>query len=111
MQRGILHGGLLLVGLALAGCGSGSEDWVLPTPVAEPGGTTIRIVGTVRRVELEGGFFAIAGNDGVSYDPTNLPAQFRKDGLAVEADARRRDDVAGIHMAGPIVELLRIRLR
>jgi len=110
-MRNKLRGGLLLAGLALAACGSTPEDWVLPTPAVEAGGTTIRIVGTIRRVELEGGFFAIAGNDGVSYDPTNLPAEFQQDGLAVEAEARRRDDVAGIHMAGPIVELVRIRRR
>ncbi len=71
----------------------------------------LHIVGTIRHVELEGGFFAIRGEDGVTYDPTNLPAQFQKDGLSIEADVRRRDDRAGIHMTGPIVDLVRIRLR
>ena len=110
MCRG-LRGLLLLTALLATGCGRSSEEWVVPTPGAEPGGTDIHIVGTIRRVELEGGFFAIQGDDGVTYDPTNLPAQFQKDGLAVEADARRRDDRAGIHMTGPIVDLVRIRLR
>ncbi|HEX5818230.1 MAG TPA: hypothetical protein VFY20_05095 [Gemmatimonadales bacterium] len=106
-----LRGLMLLAGVVLAGCGRSSEEWVMPTPAAESGGTEIQIVGTIRRIELEGGFFAIRGDDGITYDPMNLPAAFEKDGLAIEAEARRRDDVAGIHMVGPIVELVRIRSR
>jgi hypothetical protein len=106
-----LRGLVVLAGVVLAGCGRSSEEWVVPSPPAEPGGTEIHVVGTIRRVELEGGFFALQGDDGVSYDPTNLPTAFQQDGLEVEADARRRDDRAGIHMAGPIVDLVRIRRR
>lgn len=97
--------------LLLAACARASNDWVSPSTSAEPGGTPVHIVGTVRHREVEGGFFAIQGDDGVTYDPTNLPADFRKDGLKVEADARRQDDMAGIHMAGPIVQIVRIRVR
>ena len=101
---------------ALSGCGgsNGGRDeagWVTPTPAAEAGGSEVTITGAVTRVELEGGFYAIRGEDGVLYDPTNLPPDFRKDGLKVEAEARRRDDMVGIHQAGPIVQLVRIRAR
>jgi hypothetical protein len=48
-----------------------------------------------------------AGTD----DPTNLPPAFQRDGLRVEAEARRRDDMMGVHQAGPIVQLVRIRTR
>jgi hypothetical protein len=51
------------------------------------------------------------GNDGVTYDPTNLPPEFQKDGLTIEAEARRRDDMMGIHQVGPIVQLVRVRAR
>lgn len=54
---------------------------------------------------------AIRGEDGVSYDPTNLPPAFHKDGLKVEAAARRRDDMRGIHLGGRIVQIVRIRAR
>jgi hypothetical protein len=69
------------------------------------------IVGIIRRLPLEGGFYAIVGSDGVTYDPMNLPAEFRQDGLAVEAVARRRPDRLGTHQMGQIVELERIRAR
>ena len=102
--------------LVLAACGGQSggapeAEWVTPSPAAEAGGTDIHITGTVSHVELEGGFYAIRGDDGVTYDPTNLPPEFQKDGLEVEAEARRRDDMMGIHQAGPIVQLVRIRAR
>jgi hypothetical protein len=97
--------------LILAACGPREADWVSPTPAAEPVGPRIHITGVVRHFELEGGFFAIRGDDSVTYNPTNLPAAFQEDGLAVEADARRRDDMAGIHQVGPLVQLERIRRR
>jgi hypothetical protein len=110
-MEGSMHRAYLLPLFLLAACGGG-DDWVTPpASSAETVGSSITIVGVVRRVPLEGGFFAIVGSDGVSYDPTNLPAEFQRDGLAVEAVARRRPDKLGIHQAGPIVELVRIRTR
>ncbi len=97
--------------LALAACGGGKSDWVVPTPAPEKTGQPIHLTGVVRYYELEGGFYAIRGADGVTYNPTNLPSEFRKDGLPVDAEARRRDDAVGIHQVGPIVELERIRAR
>jgi hypothetical protein len=97
--------------VALAACGGGRSDWVAPTPPAQKAGQPIHIIGVVRYYELEGGFYAIRGNDEVTYNPTNLPPEFRKDGLSVEAEARRRRDAVGIHQVGPIVDLERIRRR
>ena len=47
----------------------------------------------------------------MTYDPTNLPPVFQEDGLQVEAEGRRKDDMAGIHQVGPIIQLERIRRR
>jgi hypothetical protein len=100
----------LLVTLVVA-CGGGQSGWVTPNPAADKEGQPVHIAGVVRHLELEGGFYAIRGSDSVTYDPRNLPPEFQKDGLAVEADARRRDDVMGIHQVGVIVDLERIRAR
>ena len=67
-----------------------------------------RGTGTVKFLSLEGGFFAIVGDDGVAYDPTNLPSGFQRDGLRVRFEARLRRDLVGIHMVGPIVEVISI---
>lgn len=101
--------GRMLLLLAVAACGSGGGDWVVPTPAAGTAGEKIHITGVVRHHDVEGGFYAIHGTDGVTYDPTNLPAEFGKDGLEVEAEARRIEDAVGIHQVGTIVELERIR--
>jgi hypothetical protein len=102
---------LLMALLVVAACGPREGDWVSPTPAADQVGQLIHITGIVRHFELEGGFYAIRGDDSVTYNPTNLPAEFRQDGLAVEADARRRDDMASIQQVGPLVQLERIRRR
>lgn len=110
-KRSGLQGAWGISMVILAACGGGQKDWVTPTQAAEQSGQAIHIVGVVRHLEMERGFYAIRGPDSVTYDPRNLPSEFQKDGLSVEADARRRDDVMGIHQIGVIVDLERIRAR
>lgn len=86
-----------------------SNDWVELTPENPGSGPTIRISGTVRHLELEGGLFVVRDDRGGQYNPLNLPSEFRVDGMPVEMDARRRTDVGTIGMIGEAVELLRIR--
>jgi len=98
-----------VLSLMLIGCMSPGSKWVELAADTVAVGTPVRIAGVIRHDNLEGGFWAIRGDDSVTYDPTNLPEEFRREGLRVEAEATRRDDMAGIHMAGPLVELRRIR--
>jgi hypothetical protein len=71
------------------------------------------VAGTVRFFSFEGGFWAVRGDDNVTYDPRGgLPAEFRTEGLRVFLVARERRDLASFHMAGPMVEIISIeRLR
>ena len=95
----------------LAACSGNSKPWVVLPAGTDTTGTRLTIVGTVHYTDVEGGVYTIRTDDGISYDPTNLPAEFRKEGLAVEADARKQENMAGIHQVGPIVTLTRIRNR
>jgi inhibitor of cysteine peptidase len=83
--------------LSLAGCG---------------GSTSVRpiknVTATVSYMTVEGGFFGLRGDDGVTYDPTRLDPAFAQDGLRVRARLQVRDDLAGTHMVGPIVDILEI---
>jgi hypothetical protein len=82
-----------------------------PTEPSVPEGA-IRINGTVQYFNLEGGFWAIRGDDGVTYDPLNgLAAAFQRENTRVTVVAKIRNDVGGIHMVGPIVEVLSIDIR
>ena len=93
---------LLLVIAALPACRNA---------VVAPGDPNeVRVNGTVRFMNFEGGFWAIRGDDNVTYDPLGgLPAAFQSEGLRVRIEARRLSDMASIHMAGPIIEIISIR--
>jgi hypothetical protein len=74
------------------------------------GRETVRVDGTVHYFDLEGGFWAIKGDDGKTYDPMGgVPADYQKDGLRVHLVAKVRPDVGSIHMAGVMVEIISIR--
>ena len=66
--------------------------------------------GIIKYITLEGGFYGIIGDDGVNYDPINLPDNFRIDGLKVVLTAIRREDLCSFHMWGIIIEIISIQL-
>lgn len=99
-----------IVVATVASCASPRDPgWVDLPSTAVDSGEVVRITGTVHRLEVEGGVWVIRDAQGTQYNPTNLPDAFKTEGLAVEAEARRRDDLASIGMVGPIIELRRIR--
>jgi hypothetical protein len=67
--------------------------------------------GTVVYEEIEGGFFAIHGEDGQTYNPVDLPDAFRKDGMEVQFRARPSRDALSFHMYGTTVEIVEIKRR
>jgi hypothetical protein len=105
------HLSILLLVAACSGGGGSAADWVVPTPPAEGKGEQVHISGAVKFHEIEGGFYAIQGADGVTYDPTNLPQEFRQEGLGVEVEARKRPDVMSVRQVGTIIDIERIRRR
>jgi len=110
---------LMLVGVAtLHGCGKGSHVaaslQMSTSGIVKPhesSSETFAITGTVKYVTIEGGFFAIVGDDGRKYDPVNLPDDLKKDGLKVQGTARLKEDAISIHMYGPIIEIVNITAR
>lgn len=69
----------------------------------------MKLTGTVVFLSFEGGFYGIKGDDGRNYDPTNLPEDFRKDGLKIRIEVKRLSNQASFHMWGVIVELIHIQ--
>lgn len=64
--------------------------------------------GKITRVQIEGGFWGILGDDGTKYDPINLQEEYKKDGLPVRFEVKIREDLASFHMWGQIVEIVKI---
>jgi hypothetical protein len=93
---------VLFVVLALTGSCAAS------TAPDVPAGAN-RVTGTVHFYSIEGGFWAVKGDDGVVYDPIGgLPSTFEQENLRVTMVVKVRTDIAGIHMVGPIVEIIQI---
>ena len=84
------------------------DDPLAPDRPAVPHSEVLKITGTVVYMDLEGGFFAIDGDDGQKYSPIDLPEAFKKDGLHVKVSARTNPDAMGIHMYGTIIEIVDI---
>ncbi|HWR38483.1 MAG TPA: hypothetical protein VN611_03205 [Patescibacteria group bacterium] len=66
----------------------------------------LQLSGEIRYVNLAGGFYGIVGDDGVRYQPLNLPYKFRKDGLAVKFTALPKNDTVTFLMWGAVVEIV-----
>lgn len=56
--------------------------------------------GTIRYVNLEGGFYGIAGDDGKDYLPLKLDQQYQTDGLRVSFEYEPAKDTATVQMWG-----------
>jgi hypothetical protein len=100
MESFMSHFRLALVALAL-----------VATSACQLGDSSlVHVQGAVRHYSIEGGFWAVRGDDSTTYDPLGgLPAAFQQDGLRVFLDAKIRSDLAGVHAAGPVVEIIAIR--
>ena len=70
--------------------------------------STFEIQGTVVHKNLEGGFYAIDGDDGRKFVPINLSERFMKDGLKVKVTARPKRDTMSFRMYGEIIEIVEI---
>jgi heat shock protein HslJ len=68
-------------------------------------GGQISSSGTVKYIELEGGFFGIITPDGRNYLPLNLPREFQVDNMPVTFTGHEKTDVATIFMWGTPLEL------
>jgi hypothetical protein len=101
-----LLAGMLL--LSAAGCPPTGSDL---RGRVEHDGDFVTGTGTVYWFSLEGGFYAIRGDDGVTYDPMNLPADFKQDGVPVHFRVKVRNELISIHMVGPVVEVVEITRR
>jgi hypothetical protein len=127
MKKVFLVAGIILLVMGLAGAcakkdeqqqGKNVEKTVEPKPVETPKPVQQvekkvvkeeqMITGTVRHSDLEGGFYELAADSGERYDPVNLPAEYKKDGLRVKFQIKEKKDMVGIHMRGKIVEVVKI---
>jgi len=66
------------------------------------------IVGQVKFIKIEGGFYALIADDGRKFNPRNLPGEFKRDGLRVRFNVREIRGAMSTRMYGKIVEVVEI---
>ena len=64
-----------------------------------------KIRGTVKYLELEGGFWGIIGEDGTEYRPVDMPAELQEQELDVEATLLQVEEEMSMHMWGEPVKV------
>jgi hypothetical protein len=81
-----------------------------PTEVLRPADRDrVLLRGTIHHVDAEGGVYVIRTEDDQQYRLVELPQKFQQEGLQVEIDGLRHDDVLTKDMAGQAVDILEIR--
>ena len=66
--------------------------------------------GTVRYMNLEGGFWGIIADDGKQILPKNLPQEYRKDGLRLSFTAQEITGMMTIQQWGTLSSLTEIKV-
>lgn len=62
-------------------------------------------VGTIRKNDLEGGFWELVAKDGTRYQLETRDAELLHEGRHVEIDGQVARDAMGIGMTGPILRV------
>lgn len=107
---------VLLILVPLSGCLIASAD---PAELAKadecgwgmtqqeiPGSEWVVANGTLKWIELEGGFWAIETDEGRKLQLiTEVCDDLREDGLRIHFEGRTRPDMGGVHMWGEYLEL------
>jgi len=68
-----------------------------------------QITGTVKHMDLEGGFYGIVTDDGRKLDPVDLPDVFKQDGLRIKARVQALEGRVSVHMWGTLVTIIDIQ--
>lgn len=101
---------LLMVVGVLAGCASTESTKNTAAPVnkmSESDGLPV-FTGTIRKIELDGGFYGIIGDNGKFYDPVNLGPAYQVEGLKIRFKAKFPEDITTIHMWGRATQVVEI---
>lgn len=89
-----------------------AENPVKPSEAIRPAERkSVEFSGTVHHLPVEGGVYVIRTADGTQYRPSELPEEYRVEGLAVDVKALQHDDVLTKDMAGQAIDLVEIRRR
>jgi hypothetical protein len=68
-----------------------------------------KLRGTIRKSDLEGGFFQLVAEDGTTYEVEGSDPLLRKDGVRVEVDGSVDKGALSFTMTGPRFKVTSVR--
>jgi len=71
---------------------------------------TVHIEGTVKFIDLEGGFWGIVGSDGKNYEPVTLATKYQTDGQPVKVKAEMLNDQSSVHQWGTLIKIISVEV-
>lgn len=109
----------LTLALLAAGCSQDDATKLEPNGSAtsnQPGEATrlplpVWFFGTIHHLPDNGGVWVVRTAGGTQYQPKGLPIEFQVDGLAVEVEARKHEQVMTTDALGQAIDIVQIRKR
>ncbi len=95
--------------VALGGCHNPAPAGGQGTESKTGAPSTQTVTGTVRYINVEGGFYGIVTDDGKKLDPVNLPQEFQKDGLRLRARVEPLQERVSVRMWGTPVRMIEFK--
>ncbi|MGB3239192.1 MAG: DUF5818 domain-containing protein [Geitlerinemataceae cyanobacterium] len=65
----------------------------------------MKVEGSIGRIEMGTGTWALNGKDGTTYELKDAPTELQKEGLKVRIEGTIRDDVMTLAAIGPVLEV------
>lgn len=89
---------ILILFFCIQGCSSHKN-------VQKPEVNNRFISGTINYIDLEGGFYGIITDEGIKYNPVNLPEEFKSDRLQVRFTGTPDPKAVSVHMWGVVFRI------
>lgn len=65
----------------------------------------MKLEGTIQRIEMGTGTWALVTQDGMTYELKDAPSQLQQDGLKVRVEGKIREDMMTLAAIGPVLEV------
>lgn len=65
----------------------------------------MKVEGTIERIEMGTGTWALVTTDGMTYELKDAPNELHQEGLKVCIEGQIRDDIMTFAMIGPVLEV------
>lgn len=95
----------------LSACNNNNKETgaeVSPEPIFEQSETSMKLTGTIKYQNFEGGFYGFIDTKGNKYTISNLNEQYKQDGLKVSISAHAKENTLTTSQFGQLITVIEI---